>query len=154
MASGRIRPIALCVLRRGDAILVFEGHDPVRGETFYRPLGGGIEFGETGAAAVARELREEIGADLVGLRPLGTLESIFTHRGRRWHELVLLYEGAFADPALYDRDTFLVDEGDPPVTASWQPIADFRAGRRTLYPDGLLDLLDQPGTRRAARRLP
>jgi 8-oxo-dGTP pyrophosphatase MutT (NUDIX family) len=153
MASGRIRPIALCVLRRGDAILVFEGHDPVGGETFYRPLGGGIEFGETGAAAAARELREEIGADLVGLRPLGTLENIFTHRGRRWHELVLLYEGAFADPALYDRDTFEVND-DPPVTASWQPIADFRAARRTLYPDGLLDLLDEPGAPPSGRPHP
>ena len=47
-----IRPIALAVPRRGDDLLVFEGHDPTKGQTFYRPLGGGIDFGETAEAAV------------------------------------------------------------------------------------------------------
>ena len=41
-----IRPIAICVLRRHDEILVIEGRDESRDLTFYRPLGGGIEFGE------------------------------------------------------------------------------------------------------------
>jgi hypothetical protein len=42
-----IRPVALCVFRNNDGILVFEGYDDVKGETFYRPPGGGIEFGES-----------------------------------------------------------------------------------------------------------
>jgi 8-oxo-dGTP pyrophosphatase MutT (NUDIX family) len=50
--------------------VLVEAFDPVKGETFYRPLGGGVEFGETSAAA-AREIREEVSADVTDteLRP-------------------------------------------------------------------------------------
>jgi len=41
----QIRPLAIYLFRDGDRILVGEGNDPVKRETFYRPLGGGIEFG-------------------------------------------------------------------------------------------------------------
>ena len=58
----RIRTIAICLFSHNGGILVAEGIDAVKGETFYRPLGGGIEFGEYGADTVAREIREEIGA--------------------------------------------------------------------------------------------
>ena len=37
----------------------------MKGQIFYRPLGGVIEFGERGAETVARELKEEIGADVL-----------------------------------------------------------------------------------------
>lgn len=47
-----IRPIALAIPRRGDDLLVFEYHDRSKGETFCRPLGGGIEFGETAEVQV------------------------------------------------------------------------------------------------------
>ncbi|WP_072482389.1 NUDIX domain-containing protein [Amycolatopsis australiensis] len=57
-----IRPIVLGVIRRGDALLVFEGRDDVKGETCYRPLGGGIEHGERSEDALRREFREELRA--------------------------------------------------------------------------------------------
>jgi 8-oxo-dGTP pyrophosphatase MutT (NUDIX family) len=145
MKGGVIRPIALCVIRRGGEILVFEGYDAVKGERFYRPLGGGIEFGETGAAAVARELLEEIGAVLVGPRCLGTLENIFTYRGRGGHEIARIYEATFADPGLYDRERLtVVEHRHDIVEAMWKPVAAFRDGTLTLYPEGLLDLIDGP----------
>ena len=78
----RIRPLALGIFRHDGRLLVFEGHDPVKDETFYRPLGGGIEFGETGAQAMAREMREEIGAEVTNVRYLGLCENIFTYARR------------------------------------------------------------------------
>ena len=42
----QIRPVALCVFHHDKRILVFEGYDKAKDEIFYRPLGGGIEFGE------------------------------------------------------------------------------------------------------------
>ena len=39
-----IRPVVLGLVRRNNKILVSEGHDKNKNETFYRCLGGGIEF--------------------------------------------------------------------------------------------------------------
>ena len=64
MTAPPIRPISICIVWRGGEILVFEGRDETEDVTFYRPLGGGIEFGESSEDAVRRELREEIGAEL------------------------------------------------------------------------------------------
>ena len=60
----KIRPLAICIFRKNDRILVAEGYDPVKNEHFYRPLGGGIEFGEYSEQTIRRELMEEIGAEV------------------------------------------------------------------------------------------
>lgn len=103
--TGRLRPIALAIIRNGDRILVFEGYDPSKRERFFRPLGGGIEFGEYGRDALLREIREELGADIGEPRFLGALENIFTYDGRPGHEIVLVYETAFTDPSWYERES-------------------------------------------------
>jgi ADP-ribose pyrophosphatase YjhB (NUDIX family) len=145
MADEIIRPIAIAIIRNGDRILVFEGYDHVKRQTFYRPLGGGVEFGEHGRDAVVREIREEIGAELVDPRYLGTLENLFTLEGERKHEIVLLYEGALANRALYEIATMEGQEPDgSKFKALWKPQSDFAAGA-TLYPDGLLELLKDRG---------
>jgi 8-oxo-dGTP pyrophosphatase MutT (NUDIX family) len=137
-----IRPIAIGVIRRDGLLLVLEGHDAAKPETFYRPLGGGIDFGELGRDAVARELREEIGAEVCNVRSLGTLENIFLFGGRPKHEIVLVYEVDLVDEAFYSTATRLGHEDDgTPFQVMWQPIAQFAAGGLVLYPDGLLSLL-------------
>lgn len=142
MKPGKVRAIAICVLRRGGAIFVFEGHDTLKGETFYRPLGGTIEFGEHSSQTVRRELREEIGAEITNLRYLGALENIFIHEGQPGHEIVLVYEADFADAALYDRALVVGYEDDgKPFEALWMPMTDFSDGKYPLYPDGLLEML-------------
>ena len=138
----RIRPLALCVIRRGDAILVSEGHDPVKQQTFYRPPGGGIEFGETGQQTVVRELMEEMDEAVTDLRYIGTLENIFTYNGETGHEICLIYDGIFVNEAVYSRETLEgTDDSDSLYTARWLPLDYFRRSEAPLYPDGLLDLL-------------
>ena len=61
MKAGKIRPLAICVFLHQGRILVSVGYDSVKKQTFYRPLGGKIEFGEPSAETVRRELMEEIG---------------------------------------------------------------------------------------------
>ena len=63
MVSGIVRPIALCVVRHDEKLLVFEGYDTAKKGHFYRPLGGTIEFGEPSANAAAREMAEELNAE-------------------------------------------------------------------------------------------
>jgi ADP-ribose pyrophosphatase YjhB (NUDIX family) len=139
----RVRPIALGIFRQEDRIFVTKGYDAVKEQVFYRPLGGTIEFGERGAETVVRELREEIGAEVTELRYLATLENIFTYQGTTGHEIVLLYEGRFADPSWYDRDIErgLEERSDPPLMQGvWTPLNAVGL-RAPLYPDGLLELL-------------
>ena len=44
----KIRPLAIALIFHEDRLLVMECFDNVKQEIFYRPLGGGIEFSETG----------------------------------------------------------------------------------------------------------
>jgi ADP-ribose pyrophosphatase YjhB (NUDIX family) len=145
-AAPGIRPVALAVIRRGAALLVYEGSDEADGRRFYRPLGGGVHFGERSEDAVRRELREELGAELREPRLLGVLEEVFRFRGVPCHELVFAYEASFDDAAWYDRAVIDVDDEGDALRAVW---VSPRTLDRALYPEGLLDLLPPPAALKA-----
>ena len=140
----RVRAIAIGVIVDGDRLLVAEGFDPAsEDQVFYRPIGGSIEFGEPAALTVQREYLEEMGAEVVDPRPLGTLENRFTFEGGPGHEVVMVFETRLADPSLTARDEIAcVEEGGQPFTARWLPLDVFRSGAVPLYPDGLLALVE------------
>lgn len=145
MKSNQVRPVAVCIFKKSGRIFVAEGYNPAKQETFYRPLGGSIEFGERGQEALARELREEISAEAINLKYLGTIENIFTFNEEPGHEIVLVYEGDFADKAMYEKTlvTGYGDDGDL-FSAGWKPLSEF-GDNSPLYPEGLMDLLLKSG---------
>jgi ADP-ribose pyrophosphatase YjhB (NUDIX family) len=137
----RARPVALGIIREGDEIFVFEGHDPDNPETFYRPLGGSIEYGELAADAVRRELKEEIGVTVTDAKLLTVLENLFTWQGRAAHEIVFIFEVKLADPERLRSAALVAYEANGErINCMWKPLADFRNGAR-LYPAGLLEVL-------------
>jgi 8-oxo-dGTP pyrophosphatase MutT (NUDIX family) len=140
----QIRPIALCVFHNNNCILVFEGYDKAKDEIFYRPLGGGIEFGEKSEDAVRRELKEEINVDITDLKYLGMLENIYTFNGDSYHEVVLVYEGMLVESGLYEQASIRGKEanGDD-IHVMWKDLDEFREGKSILYPPGLLKLLTE-----------
>jgi ADP-ribose pyrophosphatase YjhB (NUDIX family) len=140
MKPGRIRVLALAIIWRGDELLLMEGYDPTKRQTFYRPLGGGVHFGEFARDAVIREIAEELGAELINTRYLGTLENIFTFDGKPGHEIVLIFAADFADTALYARDDLVIVEPDVRLPTAWKRPDDLTA-ETPLYPEGLRDLL-------------
>lgn len=143
--AARPRVLALAIIRRDDRILVGESRDRVKNETFYRPLGGAVDFGERTVAALARELQEELGVTVERAELLGTIENIFTFEGDPGHEISLVYDVEIAEPLLEGR----ISVADTPDDAVWMPLSAFADGRPPLYPDGLYELLT---TRTAAPR--
>ena len=143
MKKNKIRPLAICVFRNNNRILVAEGYDPVKQQTFYRPLGGGIEFGEHSEQTVRRELMEEIGAEVGDLKYLGALENVYIFNGMPGHEIVQVYDGVLKDSELYEQAQVEGKEADVDKSfkAVWKSLDEFGEGKSILYPTGLLEML-------------
>jgi len=146
------RTTALAVIRAADRLLLSEVPDAVKNVVGYRPLGGTIEFGERGHQTVVREIREEIGAELVQVRYLGTLENIFEYLGRPGHEIALVYTADLREPRVRDQDVIEAhDDAGGTFRCFWKPLDDFRRGV-PLYPDGLLEMLTRSPSPRSVSR--
>ena len=141
----QIRPLAICLFSHDDKILVSEEYDPTKGKTFYRPLGGGIKFGEHSIEAIHREVMEEIGAEGKDLFYLGTPENIFTFNGEPGHEIVQVYDGALVESELYEQVVISGHEADVDLSMKvvWKSLDEFGPGKSILYPEGLLELIRQ-----------
>jgi len=60
-------------------------------ETFWTFPGGRAEMGETSAETLAREMVEELGADVQVGRLLWAVENFFHYEKKHWHELGFYY---------------------------------------------------------------
>lgn len=137
----QIRPIAICVFRNENKILVFEGYDPTKNQFFYRPLGGGIEYGEHSEQTVRREIMEELHAEVKELQYIATLENIFTFNGVIGHEIVQIYDGVLADKRLYEKSEMEgVEDSGERFRVLWKNLEDFNP-QTPLYPTGLQEIL-------------
>jgi len=142
MPAPNLRAIAICVFRHRDRILLLDIHDPATGERFYRPAGGGIEFGESSQDALRREMREELDAEIDALRLLGVLENIFTFDDRPGHEIVFVYDAQFVDQRLYQVERFTVHEATGETfDAVWVELSTTGPQTPPMYPEGLVELL-------------
>lgn len=143
-----IRPIAIAIIRKDDQILVGEHHDGLKDKLFYRPLGGGIEFGEYGRDALIREMKEEINADINILKYLGAIENIFDFEGHMGHEIVQVYAAEFVDPTRYDQPTMIgVEENEATFKVIWKSLKSFQEKNTPpLYPENLLELITHKNT--------
>lgn len=127
-----IRPIALGLAIKNNKLLVGEGFDSVKQETFYRCLGGGIEFLEKSETALKREFLEEINANITINNFLGISENIFTFNGKKAHELILFYSVDISEKD-FKEEYYILDE-DNSGKAIWVDIDEFKNNEKILYP--------------------
>ncbi len=135
----KIRALTLALIRneRGQYLL-HRSRDSLKDETFYRPLGGGIEFHESGQAALEREIHEEVGLEVQAGPLAASLENIFTYEGTPGHEMVLLYPARFKDESAYRVTELDIHESGKPIAkATWRSVEEIRAEGAKLYPEGL-----------------
>lgn len=142
MNTPTIRPIALCIFRKENSILVAEGYDKAKEEAFFRPLGGGVVFGEYSWETIRREIKEEIGEEITNLTFIGPTENLFQYEGNPGHEIIFVFEGEFVNKAAY-RKEMIIGKGEEgqEIRAIWKPISEFKKNRARLYPEGLLEIL-------------
>lgn len=122
LSEGRVRPLAVVIIRRNNQILLSPGYDKVKDSHFYRLIGGGVEFGETSLEALKRELQEELAAELVNIRLLNVIENIFTYNGQQGHEIGFIYEAEFKDKSNYDKEKFSILDSHVDNYAIWVEI--------------------------------
>ena len=128
-----IRPIALGIAIRDNKLLVGDGFDKVKNQTFYRCLGGGIEFLEKSSDALKREFKEEIGANIIVKDFLGISENIFTYKGKNAHELVFFYSITIPDE--YYKEEYTINDDCGKYKATWIDIDEFKNKNKILYPE-------------------
>jgi 8-oxo-dGTP pyrophosphatase MutT (NUDIX family) len=139
--QGEIRVLALGLIRDGERIFISEGYDPVKQQTFYRAMGGGVDFGETSRDALEREFFEEIQAELTNIRYLGCLENLFMFNGKPGHEILQVYQCDFVDPKFYQLEELVFAEGERKKKALWVEINRFKSGELVIVPQQFLDYL-------------
>ncbi len=138
---GEIRVLALGLIQHGDRLFLSQGYDRCKQETFYRALGGGINFGETSLEALQREFQEEIQAQLTNIHYLGCLENIFVYNGEPGHEIIQLYRCDFADRRFYQVEKIVFAEGERQKTALWVDKNRFQGGQLKLVPQQMFEFL-------------
>jgi len=128
-----IRPVVLGLAIKDNKILVGEGFDNIKNETFYRCLGGGIEFLEKSIDALKREFREEIGAMINVNNFLGVSENIFTYKGKNAHELIFFYSIDISDEDY--QEEYIINDNGGKYKAKWIDINEFKSKNKILYPE-------------------
>jgi ADP-ribose pyrophosphatase YjhB (NUDIX family) len=135
-----IRPIVLGIVKKGNKILVGEGHDKVKNDLFYRCIGGGIEFLEKSEDALKREFKEELNVEIGIGEFLGISENIFIYNGKNAHELILFYNVSIKDED-YKEKYHIIDDNCE-TDAVWIDIERFKNGELKIYPDEFLKYLE------------
>lgn len=144
MAEGRIRAVALAIFIRPRDGAVLAGRFGEPDHIFYRPPGGGIEFGEYSGEAACREAVEELGHAVRADRLLGVVETHFVYEGRPRHEIIFNWLLHFEDPSLYEWDEFEAEEIDGErYVAYWVHDGDLAARGIRLVPRELVPMLEK-----------
>ena len=106
-------------------VCVVDGHvllcRPVAGGYTYLP-GGHIEFGEKGAEALAREVREELGLESKVGELLGVVESSFVQHGKQHAEISLVYRLELVFPAGGPREPRPLKSREDWIEFVWWPV--------------------------------
>lgn len=106
------------------------------GFEFWALPGGRVEFNESTIETILREIKEELGEDIIVERLLWCCESFFDHIGKEFHEICFYYLIRFSENSqlLRIEDEFEVREIDGSIlTFKWFDFKDVK--ELELYPE-------------------
>ncbi len=129
---------------RAEAIILDKGKKRVlvqcdRNESFYRLPGGSVEFGETAADAIMRELVEEYNLSAT-IGKLATIcESIVEVSGERFHQCTLIHWSTIPDA-----DKAYIHNENRNVKLVWRTIEQLQ--QTATYPEGIVEMITSETT--------
>ena len=124
----------MCVFQHNGKTLASKGFDKNKNETFYRLVGGSLEFGETTLDGVKREIKEELGCEIQNLLFVKVIENIFIYEGKPGHDIVFVYRGELANRELYKKEKIHIVEPHGEFDAEWVSVSAILSGKTILYP--------------------
>ena len=129
-----IRPNALVIIKKNDYVLAEKGVDLKINKTFYRLMGGGIEFGELSSGTIKREMLEELGLEIINEKFLCSTENIFEYNSKKYHELTFLYKAELLDKSAYEKEIIKRIDGESNYS-EWVSISEIKKGSIIFYPE-------------------
>ncbi len=126
-----IRPIVLGIIKKDNKILA------MKGEGYYRLLGGGVEFLETLETALKREFKEELNTDIKINKYIGFEDNIFVYKGKNAHEHMFVYDIEILDEykEVYEFDEIDMSGNIIHNTAVWVDVDELKQKRSIIYPE-------------------
>jgi ADP-ribose pyrophosphatase YjhB (NUDIX family) len=132
--TGKQRIKAMCIFTHSGKLLATKGYDKNKDETYYRLVGGSVNFGEKSEDGIRREIREELQCDVENITFSKVIENIFTYEGKDGHEIVFLYRGDLSDKGLYEKEKIHIVEPYGEFDAEWILVSDVLSEKVKLYP--------------------
>lgn len=105
------------------------------GSSTYLP-GGHIEFGEKGAQALVREIKEEMGLDSTAGDMIGVVENAFMQKGKPHQEINLVYTLSFEPMIAAMMPTHAMEDW---IEFEWCPLAELE--KVNLLPADMIPLV-------------
>jgi ADP-ribose pyrophosphatase YjhB (NUDIX family) len=138
----KIRGKSIVIIRRDDKYLFTKCLEREHQQTYYIPVGGGIEFGERSVDAARREALEETGEEVTNLRLLDISENIFRYNAKDEHEILFTYLADFVNEHAYSStlNAGLDCDGNT-IELLWLTLDEATSSGATLYPPTLPEKL-------------
>jgi ADP-ribose pyrophosphatase YjhB (NUDIX family) len=129
----KIRPNSLAIIKKNGKVLAIKAEDKVKGDKFYRLIGGGVEFGELSLGTLKREIREELDSTTVNEKFICPIENVFEYNGEKYHEITFLYECDLLEETIYNQEVVKILDKDDSF-AEWVDIEKVKNSEVILYP--------------------
>ena len=138
-SNSNIQCVSIGLISNKSDLLVYQVTDQVSNNSFFRLIGGHIEFGESAVEALKREFKEEIDQEIININSLGVFENIFFYKGKEQHEFVSLFSCDFSNKEMYKKKEIIGYEGPSRTfNARWIDLNQFKNNHKILYPDQIL----------------
>ena len=123
------------IFRNGNKILLHHG---LKSDHYTLP-GGRVKDGETTNQSLIREMKEEMGYDIILIRPVSFMENMFNFDDKDYHELLVTYEAQFRDEEAYKREKIVGIEERENLEFIWKDISEL--DKLAFVPHILIDII-------------